>query len=527
MRDTKHRMSARLAANCGALPTVSARALWSVGWSSSFLLVTRVSSVLAVPLVLHSLGSALYGVWVMAGAVIMIQGLFDLGVSAALVRFVAVAAARGSRSTVLIVVRRALVFYLALSIVVCTPLLLWAQPVASLFPSVPDAAQGDAAVLLRYCAIAFALTNATLVFGSLLQGLGRVDASYRGQTLGWLLYFPALIIGIQAGGGADAVGLAWVSSYVVQLVLLSASAWSALGDLSHKELPAPSFAEMLSLGGWWQLSSWADFATIQLPRLVGGFVLLPSDLVAVDVALRAAQLVVSPLSAVYPLVLPAAAKEWSIRGREGLKIFLERWFTPTAIALWLLTMMFIPVEQTALVAWTGRPSQTFHTWLNVCVLIGIAAHSSTGVFSSSRLASGDISSVLRFKKNQLILGLVLVPLSLFGGVLAVGVALAVALAIPALAFDWAEAMAFDLRRPPRQSHLLLRVTTSTVVGLAALSTAAWLLEGAISPWLLATILLLLWAGACCSAWVWCCRSLTQHHASHSARHAPGAQEVAS
>jgi O-antigen/teichoic acid export membrane protein len=509
-----------------ALSQTRSQAFWSVGWSGAFLLVSRLAAVLAVPLVLHSLGSALYGVWVMGGALIMIQGLFDLGVGAALVRFVAVGAARGSRTAVLIVFRRALVFYLALSVAIGVPLLIWAGGIASLLPSVHASAESQAALLIRYAAVAFALTNVTLVLASLLQGVDRVDAAYRGQTLGWLLYVPVLALGILFDGAAHAVGLAWVCSYALQVVFLSASAQSAVGDLSESEVPPPSFRQMLSLGGWWQLSSWADFATFQLPRLAGAFVFSASSLVALDVALRAAQLVVAPLFAVYPLVLPAAAKAWTLRGREGLRIFLERWFLRGAIALWLLATTFVPVEQPVLAAWTGRPAHSFNVWLNASVLIGIAAHASTGLFSSALLAAGDISPVLRYKKRQLILGLVLVPISLIGGAVTTGIALAIALAAPAFAFNRQEAHVFSLHLPSRRSPVLRRVAAATAVILAALSAAAWLLEGVLPMWLIASTLLPLWGGACVLAWLWCWSSWAGDEAAQTPHPTPDAERLA-
>src|ERR1700693_4154408 len=100
------------------------RMLHGFGWSTAYLIVTRASAVAAVPIVLHGLGSDLYAVWVLAGALVLIQSLFDLGVASALVRYVALAAAgeSGSRASVLIITRRALVFYLLLSTAAFLPL---------------------------------------------------------------------------------------------------------------------------------------------------------------------------------------------------------------------------------------------------------------------------------------------------------------------------------------------------------------------------------------------------------------------
>lgn len=483
-----------------------AHALRSVGWSGAFLLVSRLSSVLAIPLVLHSLGPALYGVWVMGGALIMVQGLFDLGVGAASARFVAVVAAQGSKPAVVVVFRRALVFYLALSAIVAGPLLIWSADLASRLPSIAAPAEARAAVLIRYIAVAFALTNITLVLASLLQGINRVDAAYRGQALGWLVYVPVLAIGIHLGPAVQAVGLAWVCGYVLQVALLAIDARSAVARLPAAAVAPPSFREMLSLGGWWQLSSWADFATFQFPRLAGGFALSASDLVALDVALRASQLVVAPLYAAFPLVLPAAARVWTLQGRRGLTLFLDRWFVPGAIALCLFTITFISVEQPALAAWTGRSLDSFNLLLDTSVLVGVAAHASTGLFSSVLLATGNISPILHYKRNQLLLSILLVPVSLIAGPVATGLALGLALTLPAIAFDREGVLSFYLKVPSRRSPLWRRLLATAAAFSASLFAMAWVLRAALPEWMIAATLLSIWAGGCTVGAFWFWRS---------------------
>jgi O-antigen/teichoic acid export membrane protein len=488
--------------------------------------VTRLSSVLAVPLVLHSLGSALYTVWVMGGAFIMIQGLFDLGMGAALTRFVAVAAARSSRPVVLTIFFRALIFYLVLSVAVGVPLWIWAREVASLLPSLRPAMENEAALLLRYVAVAFGLTNATLVLAALLQGVDRVDAAYRGQTLGWLLYVPLLAIGLRLGDAATAVGLAWVCSYGLQVLLLSVSARSAVAGLSNHQAPTPGWREMLSLGGWWQLSSWADFSTFQLPRLAGAFALSASGLFALDVALRAAQLVVAPLFAAYPLVLPFAAKAWTLRGGEALSGFLERWFLRGATGLWLFALAFVPIERPVLAAWTGRPAESFNILLNTSILVGVAAHASTGLFSSAQLAVGDISPVLRYKTRQLIVALLLVPPALLWGPVPTGLALGLALAVPAIAFNGEEARAFRLRIPSTKSPIWHRLAVATAVTLAILFFAVWLLEHLVRDWAIALVMLSFWGSTCVFAWLWCWHGWPSRVTTEAAPGTPEADRVA-
>src|SRR5215216_2412431 len=70
-----------------------------VGWAGAFLLVSRGSALIAVPLVLHAVGTDIYAAWVLAGTLILSQGVVDFGIGAATVRFVAIGYAARQRRT--------------------------------------------------------------------------------------------------------------------------------------------------------------------------------------------------------------------------------------------------------------------------------------------------------------------------------------------------------------------------------------------------------------------------------------------
>ena len=296
-----------------------------VAWSGIFLIVSRLSSVAAVPLVLHRLGPDLYAAWVVAGSLVLIQSLVDLGVSGALLRFAAAAAAQGSRPALVVVLGRSLAIYGGLSIAIGVPMWIWAHDIADLLPYLHGAKIGQAAVIVRYAAIAFALTNITLVLASVLQAVGRVDSSYRAQTFGWIPYLPLLYVGFEVPARTPTPpAFAWVGTYTLQLVFLAVPTARALRSFGTHAVPTASWGEMLSLGGRLQVSSWADYATFQLPRLIGGVTLTNAQLIDIDLALRLAQVVTGPLLAFFPVVLPSVANAWEEKGPRGVAQLLER-----------------------------------------------------------------------------------------------------------------------------------------------------------------------------------------------------------
>jgi O-antigen/teichoic acid export membrane protein len=447
------------------------------GWSAATLVASRVCSIVSVPLILHELGAPLYGVWVLAGTVLMAQGLVDLGVGAAVLRFASAAATAGSGAALRVVTRRAVIFYTCLSAVIAVPAIVLARPLAESLPHLSESGTDDAVVLIRYAAVAFSITNLALVFGSVLQGVDRVGAAFRAQTAGWVLYLPAIAIGFAAGLGVHAIGLAWGVCFVTQLVLTAIPAVRALHAVGDAPAEIPSWREMLSLGGRWQVASWADFATFQLPRVLGVGFLSSAQLVQLDVALRAGQLVVSPLFAFFPVVLPAAASVSAKGGIAGLKRWLDPLYVRGSIAVAVVAAASAPLIAPLLAAWTGEPTDSFSPVVTTAILLGVVAHASTGVFSGVLLARGEIRMVLWMKWPQLVIAAVLLVPAVMLGVEAVALALALALTVPALVFNRVVARRFGLERPlealggPVRVIALLLLAALPTVPIAALARA--------------------------------------------------------
>lgn len=410
-------------------------ALSGLSWSSAYLLVSRLSAVVAVPLILTQVGDRIYTAWVLAGTLVMAQGLVDVGMTAATVRYVALAKVAGARPAVVSVLRRSAVFYLGLSAMVGGLLVAFRGDLVGLVPALDDpAAAHDARRLVVYAAIAFGITNFVAAGAAALQGLDRVAEAYRAQTIGWLVYVPVLAVMLHKGHGVDALGVAWLVAYGAQAVLVAVALPPAIlgtGTSGHLQV---SNRELLQLGGRWQASSWADFASLQLPRLMAGVALPGSAVVQVDLALRGAQIVVAPFFAVLPLVLPAASRDWGAGGRERLADAVSRWDQAYTRALVLVVAASLPLLVPAIAIWSDRPLGELDVALIACVLAGTAAHTWTGVMTSALLAAGEVGLIIRYKAGQLVLALVLMPIGASISLLALGVAVAVTMVLPAVDF---------------------------------------------------------------------------------------------
>jgi hypothetical protein len=417
------------------VPLRGRSALSGLSWASAYLAVSRLSTVAAVPLILTQLGERVYTAWVLAGTVVMAQGLMDVGMTAATVRYVALAKVDGARGTVISVFRRSLAFYFVLSMLVGALLVGFRDALVDAVPAFGEPAIAhDARRLVIYAAIAFGMTNFVTVVSAALQGLDRVAEAFRAQTIGWLVYVPVLWVLLERGAGVDALGLAWVAAFALQGVLVAIALPKAIRATATTGSVRVSNRELLSLGGRWQASSWADFASLQLPRIVAGLTLPGAAVVSLDLAMRGAQIVVAPFFALLPLVLPAASREWGAKGRPGLANVASGWHQAFSRALTLTAAACLPLLIPAIAVWSDRSLDSLDIALIACILLGTVAHTWTGVMTSALLAAGDVGPIVRYKLQQLVLAAVLLPVGGAIGLDALALAVAVVMTLPAVDF---------------------------------------------------------------------------------------------
>lgn len=471
----------------------------SISWTVVHTLLMRLSGIVAVPLILTHFDGDTYAAWVVAGALIGSQGLVDLGAGAVITRYAAAEASRGSRAGVRGVMQAGGLFYGVLSAVV-----LAAMVAVILLTPGPLAGRGEAGtdVLFACAAVAFGLTNARLVFASVVEGTGRVDRSYALQCIEPVLFLAVLVAGIAADVGYAAVGAAWVASALGGALLLGAGAFVGVRGLGDAPATPVSLGEVARLGGGWQVSAWADFASFQAPRVLAGLFLPVANLVVLDIALRLAQVVVFPLFALFPLVMPLVTRAREQEGQEAARRVaheLERIVQAmTVLGIGLVLPLLVP----AAVVWTGLPAGGLDQFVFAAVMAGAALHASTGVLTSTLLAFGTVRKVVVYKALQLGLALALVsPASVIDERLAAA-AILVSLGAPALWFNHAgiRAVEIDAPWPPAALARLLAVAgagcaavwatvavaasmpavvellTGSLVALAALGAAALLLD---------------------------------------------------
>jgi O-antigen/teichoic acid export membrane protein len=160
------------------------------------------------PFIVDELGTVAYGLWALVGSLVAYGNLLDLGVGAAVTKFVAELGARGRWDDAGRLVATALRVYMALGLVAilaAIPLALWLPDLLDLEPEVRD----DAAWVIGLTGVWLGVTLPSTNAYAILRGLQRYDAINVIGVAATLTQALATVLVLVLGGGV--VGLAAIA----------------------------------------------------------------------------------------------------------------------------------------------------------------------------------------------------------------------------------------------------------------------------------------------------------------------------
>lgn len=205
------------------------------------------------PFIIHSLGDRMYGFWTLAAAFVGYYGLMDLGLGAAVSRYMAGAAGKKDQEEYSIVYSTALQLYSVLGVLV----LVISVAIAFLTPLFTHNAQ-DGALFRDVILIlggSFALSFPVRAYGGLLSAELRFDAVAVVNILTLLLRTLLVVVVLLAG--YKLLALAWVTFFCS---LPSAAAYVLL---ARKQCPEVRFQPQPWFGRWTKrLFSYGFFALV-------------------------------------------------------------------------------------------------------------------------------------------------------------------------------------------------------------------------------------------------------------------------
>ena len=223
--------------------------LKNVGSSWSALATNVAVGIFLSPFILHRLGDAAFGVWVLIFSVTGYYGLFDLGIRSSIVRYVSKYTATGDREKLAQFVNTALFTYTAIGAVSMVLTALLSSYVERVF-KVPPEMHSQARLLLLMVGASVSVGFPLGIAGGMLEGLQRFYI-LNWTSIGATLVRAALIVYfLNRGYGLITLALLTVSLPVVTSILRGFVVFRLCPmPLGLKYVDRASFRHMVNYGG--------------------------------------------------------------------------------------------------------------------------------------------------------------------------------------------------------------------------------------------------------------------------------------
>jgi O-antigen/teichoic acid export membrane protein len=326
------------------------------------------------PVLVHGLGQRRYGIWGVVESVLAYLMLFDLGVAASVVRYVARFEATGERERVNRVVSSSICIFAAAGglVLVLAAFLAWLGPALLKIPA-------DLAVESRWLLLLLGFNLAVglplNVFPCVLDGLGRFPAKSAIRTGAVVVRALGLLAVIRAGGGLIELGAVVTGVNLLEHLALAVAARHYLPGLrfSLRLVDRETFRAIRGYSLDAFLAMLAGRISCQTDALVIGAFLAPESITVFVVACRLVEYAKSSLRAVTMVLTPAVS---ALEARGDSRALRNTLIYSTRYVLWLI----LPVQigliifgETFLSLWIGPDyaAQSYPTLVILALPLGL------------------------------------------------------------------------------------------------------------------------------------------------------------
>ena len=290
------------------------------------------------PILVHGLGAPRYGVWSLVESVLAYLMLFDLGVAASVVRYVARFEANGDLKRLNRIFSTTLGIFAAAGLVAMLLALALAS-VGSTLTNVPAELADEAHWMLILLGFNLAIGLPLNVFPCLLDGLGRFPAKTAIRTAGLLLRTGFFLAVLWNQGGLIALAWAITACNILEHVALAAACWWYLPGLrfSFSLFDRETFQLVRGYSFQAFVAMVAGRISFQTDALVIGAFLAPQFITYFAVAARLLEYAKNSLRAATTVLTPAVSA-FEARGESGAirAVFIDS----TRYVLWFI----LPVQ---------------------------------------------------------------------------------------------------------------------------------------------------------------------------------------
>jgi len=340
---------------------------------------------LITPFIIAKIGTIAFGTWALANAFVSYANLLDLGISSALVRFVAQYKVKGDDDQINILLNTAFGIYAIMGVVAFCLLIAGKGWIIANFFHVEGEMKSDVSFVLVGCLLIFTANLAFSVFASLLDGLQRMDLTNTAAIAGVIINAIGTFIALNLGCGlrglvivSGAVGLVTIGLNMI----MSRRVFKAL--TLNPLLFHPSYVKtLLGFSLQVQVPGLASLVHNQLDKIILGYFLGLHYVAYYEVASRViTYLRIIPLQIISP-IMPAASELHADRNSKKVQALYYR-------SLKYMTVVIAPLF--AFVAVFSYP----------LIAIWLGPGYELGAFATRYLAVANLASIMLTSPSFLI-----------------------------------------------------------------------------------------------------------------------------
>ena len=376
-------------------------------WSAVLLFVT-------VPVVIHGIGTAAYGVFTLVSVILGYVAFLDFGLTASVVRSVSRHNASGDRAALQGAVGTAFALLIALGAVGAIAIFLVSPLVADDVLHIPAALRPDARFAIQVAGLGFGLNMMLVVFAGIVQGLQRLDIFAVRTIVLSTLTSAGQVAAVLTGGGLRALVVVTVVVSAIGFVIFLIAVRRLLPGVSFRpRFARASASELAGFGLFRFINQASGQVTTQFDPIVIGIFQPISAVGYYAVPLQLTQKFHVVQDSVATAYFPAAVEIHS-RGDAGReKALYIASLKLVLVAMLFLIIMSVGYARPILTAWVGagvaaQASSIFAVLAvgyGLSALIGAPAQASDATGHQRWTAGFAVASALL----QLALALILVP----------------------------------------------------------------------------------------------------------------------
>lgn len=305
------------------------------------------------PYILHRLGDAAFGLWVLVFSITGYYGLFDLGIRSSIVRYVAKYSANDEHDELNRLVNTALFSYTGIGVIALLSTFALSSYIDSIF-RIPADFRSTAHLLLLMVGAAVSLGFPLGVFGGILEGLQRFYVLYLTNVCSTLLRALLIVIALRHGLGLLTVALITVTLPLVGNLVNGAIVLGILPLHFHpKYLNRSSLLRIASYSGPTFMIIIASRLRFRTDAMVIGTFVSSAAITYFTIGSRLIDYMGDVVNSLAQIFIPMSSQSDAVGDSEQLKKIFVAGNRACALIVFPITASFIILGRSIIEVWVG------------------------------------------------------------------------------------------------------------------------------------------------------------------------------